>query len=133
MYLTPRNWLVLTPILIALIPLVMMAGFMGKYGYGPGEAWAATMRIPVARTEYAKRFSEDELRKVREEMDDHTVVELIGIPLERRKKDTVWHYSLPRDGAEWYHTRQVFFKRDPLGILRVTGVHSGFQAEVPSE
>lgn len=124
---TQRTWLFLTPLLIAAVPVLMMGWYMLDLGYGVGDAWAATMRLPVARTDYAMRFSDDELRRVRVDLDDRTVVELLGIPLDKGVKDTVWDYSLPSEGATWYHARQVHFERDQLGILRVRRVVSEFR------
>jgi hypothetical protein len=115
-----KNWYLLTPALIVLIPGLIMIYCSVIYGYSMEESGQVVLHIGSTSTRYGQGFSEGNFRLVRGGMDGKAVFNLLKVPMERNlPEDTEWRYSLPSSGAQYYHERAVIMARDSKGIPRV--------------
>jgi hypothetical protein len=115
-----KNWYLLTPALIVLIPGLIMIYCSVIYGYSTAEAGQVVLHIGSTSTRYGQGFSEGNFRLVRSGMDGKAVFNLLKVPMERNlPEDTEWRYSLPSSGAQYYHERTVIMARDAKGVPRV--------------
>lgn len=115
-----KNWYLLTPALIVLIPVLMMVFCMVNYGYGVTEAMKAVRYAGSTSTRYAQGFTERKFKLVRVGMDGRSVYNTIKNPMERNMpEDTEWRYSLPSSGTEYYHERTLVLEKDKNGVPRV--------------
>lgn len=123
-----KNWYLLTPAVILVIPALIALSFSVRYGYSATESVEALQHLGSSGTRYAIDFSERDFRLVRVGMDPPGVRNIIGIPMERNiPEDTHWRYSLPASGASYYHERTLVFARDKNGMPRVTERVSRFK------
>ncbi len=115
-----KNWYLLTPAVILLIPALMVLYCSISYGYGLSESMKAVRYFGSTGTRYAQGFSEHKYKLVRIGMDGKVVYNTLKNPMERNiPEDTEWRYSLPASGAEYYHERTLVFEKDKNGIPRV--------------
>ncbi|MFO1483225.1 MAG: hypothetical protein U1F71_07630 [Verrucomicrobiaceae bacterium] len=115
-----RNWYLLTPAVILLIPAMMILFCSVNYGYSFSESWNALRHFGSTGTRYAQGFSERKFRMVQIGMDGRTVYNIVRNPMERNVPvDNEWRYSLPASGAEYYHERTLILEKDAKGIPRV--------------
>lgn len=115
-----KNWYLLTPALIALIPALMMLFCSLNYGYGMEEAFKAIRHIGSTNTRYGQGFSERKFSMVHVGMDGKAVYNMLKTPMERNlPEDTEWRYSLPGSGTQYYHERIIVMAKDAKGIPRV--------------
>lgn len=115
-----KNWYLLTPALIILIPGLIMLYCTSIYGYSMAEAGQVVLHIGSTGTRYGQGFSEGNFRLVRSGMDGKAVFNLLKVPMERNQpEDTEWRYSLPASGAQYYHERAIIMARDGKGVPRV--------------
>ncbi|MEZ5387341.1 MAG: hypothetical protein R3F13_17665 [Prosthecobacter sp.] len=115
-----KNWYLLTPALIILIPGLMMLYCNLIYGYSMSESAQVVRHFGSTSTRYGQGFSEGNFRLVRVGMDGKSVFNLLKVPMERNlPEDTRWRYSLPSSGTQYYHERVVVMGPDAKGIPRV--------------
>lgn len=115
-----KNWYLLTPAVIVLIPALMVAFCSVKYGYSLPEAMKSVRYFGSTGTRYAQGFSERDFRLVKTGMNPKSVYDLIRNPMERNMpEDTEWRYTLPASGTNYYHERTLIFERDKSGMPRV--------------
>ncbi len=124
-----KNWYLLTPAVILLIPALMVLFCTANYGYSIAESWKAVSHFGSTSTRQAQGFTERKFKAVRVGMDGRTVYSLIKNPMERNMpEDTQWRYTLPGSGAQYYHERTLVFEKDKNGIPRVTDKISRFHS-----
>ncbi len=115
-----KNWYLLTPAAIVLIPALLVLYCSVSYGYGMSESLKAVRYLGSTGTRYAQGFSERNFKLVKTGMSPQTVYQLVKNPMERNMpEDTEWQYSLPASGTSYYHERTLIFERDKNGVLRV--------------
>lgn len=115
-----KNWYLLSPALILLIPALMVLYYSVNFGYSAAESWNAVRHFGSANTRYAQGFTERKFRSVQIGMDGRTVYQIIKNPMERNMpEDTHWSYSLSGSGAQYYHERALLLEKDANGIPRV--------------
>lgn len=115
-----KNWYLLTPALILLIPALMVLFYTVNYGYSPAEALKAVRHFGSTSTRQSIEFSERKFKMLRVGMDGRSVYATIKNPMERNvPEDTEWRYTLPGSGAEYYHERTIILEKDKNGIPRV--------------
>lgn len=116
MRLKNKTWF-LIPAVIIVLPLMLAAWYMLAYGYAWSDAMGSVLHFGGCKTRYAQKFSESSLNRVKPGMKGDEVFKLIGAPMEGHlidgKPAPVWKYSLPRDGAAYYHERAVIFHVPP--------------------
>lgn len=112
-----KHWYFLIPVVIAAIPVLLMAWYVSSFGYSWSEAWNCVKHFGQCRTRYAQKFSESQLARITPGMKGDKVFELIGNPMEGHIKDgkpaPVWRYSLPEASAAYYHERAIIFDLPP--------------------
>lgn len=115
-----KNWYFLTPAILVLIPALMVLFCSVKYGYNLSESMKAVRYFGSTGTRYSQGFSERNFLLVRMGMDPKSVYNVLRNPMERNvPEDTIWRYSLPASGTQYYHERTLVFERDKNGIPRV--------------
>jgi len=114
-----KNWYLLTPALLALIPALMLLFCSVNYGYSMAESLKAIRHFGSTSTRYGQGFSERNFSLVRVGMDGKAVYNSLKTPMERNLEDTEWRYSLPGAGTEYYHERVIVMAKDAKGIPRV--------------
>jgi len=115
-----KNWYLLTPAALVLVPLLMVVFCMVNYGYDIPESMKAVTHLGSTGTRYGQGFSERKFKMVRAGMDGNAVFNTLKVPMERNvPEDTHWRYSLPASGAECYHERTIIMQPDKNGIPRV--------------
>jgi hypothetical protein len=115
-----KNWYLLTPVAIVVVPMLMIAYCMVSYGYELPEAMKAVRHFGVTSTRYGQGFSERKFKMVRVGMDGNAVFNTLKVPMERNvPEDTEWRYSLPASGARYYHERTLIMAQDKNGVPRV--------------
>lgn len=115
-----KNWYLLSPAAILLIPVLMVLFCMVNYGYSVSESMKAVRYFGSTGTRYSQGFSERNFKLVRLGMDGRSVYSTIKNPMERNMpEDTEWRYSLPASGTEYYHERTIILEKDKNGIPRV--------------
>lgn len=115
-----KNWYLLSPAAILLIPVLMVLFCMVNYGYSVSESMKAVRYFGSTGTRYSQGFSERNFKLVRLGMDGRSVYGTIKNPMERNMpEDTEWRYSLPASGTEYYHERTIILEKDKNGIPRV--------------
>ncbi|HBJ88233.1 MAG TPA: hypothetical protein DDZ88_31140 [Verrucomicrobiales bacterium] len=115
-----KNWYLLTPAALVLVPLLMIAFCMVNYGYDFTESIKAVRHVGSTSTRYGQGFSERKFKMVRVGMDGKAVYNTLKTPMERNvPEDTEWRYSLPSSGTEYYHERIIIMEQDKNGIPRV--------------
>lgn len=120
-----RNWYYFTPAVIVAVPLLMGVYSMVNWGYGFAESMNALMHFGSSDTRYAVKFTEDKFHRIRPGIDGRQVFNLVGVPYEGQGTNR-WEYSLPQDGAKYYHERAVLFTKDATGKPIVKKVVSRF-------
>jgi hypothetical protein len=124
-----KNWYLLTPTAILLIPALMVLFCTINYGYSISESMKAVRQFGSTSTRYAQGFTERKFKMVRLGMDGRSVYNTIKNPMERNMpEDTEWRYSLPGIGAEYYHERIIILEKDKNGIPRVKQKISRFHS-----
>jgi hypothetical protein len=124
-----KNWYLLTPAAILLIPMLMVLFCTVNYGYSLSESMKAVRYFGSTSTRYSQGFSERKFKMVKVGMDGRTVYNTIRNPMERNMpEDTEWRYSLPGAGTEYYHERTLILAQDKNGIPRVKQKLSRFHA-----
>jgi hypothetical protein len=116
-----RNWYYFTPAVIVAIPLIMGAFSMANWGYSFKESMTALLHFGSTDTRYAFHFTEEKFRNIRPGMDARTVGERLKNPMEGQL-GLVWKYSLPNEGAPYYHERTIVFEKDAQNTPRVKEV-----------
>jgi hypothetical protein len=115
-----KNWYLLTPAALVLVPLLMIVFCMVNYGYDFPESMKAVRHVGSTSTRYGQGFSERKFKLVRVGMDGQAVYNMLKTPMERNvPEDTEWRYSLPSSGTEYYHERVIIMERDKNGVPRV--------------
>lgn len=115
-----KNWYLLTPAAIVLIPALMVLFCSVNYGYGLSESLKAVRYFGSTGTRYAQGFSERKFKLVKPGMDGKSVYNTLRNPMERNMpEDTEWKFSLPASGTNYYHERTLVFEKDKNGIPRV--------------
>ncbi len=115
-----KNWYLLTPAAIVIVPLLMVIFCVVNYGYDIPESLKAVRHIGSTSTRYGQGFSERKFKMVRTGMDGNAVFNTLKVPMERNMpEDTEWRYSLPASGTEYYHERTIIMQRDKNGVQRV--------------
>lgn len=115
-----KNWYLLTPAAILLIPALMVLFCCVNYGYSVPEAMKAVRYFGSTGTRQAQGFTERKFKMVHLGMDGRTVYNTIKNPMERNMpEDTEWRYTLPASGTDYYHERTLVFEKDKNGIPRV--------------
>lgn len=115
-----KNWYLLTPALIVLIPLLMAVYCTISYGYSFSESMKAVRYFGSTSTRYSQGFTERNFKLVRLGMDGRSVYNVIKNPMQRNMpEDTEWRYSLPGSGTEYYHERVLILEPDKNGVPRV--------------
>ncbi|MDZ4405167.1 hypothetical protein [Prosthecobacter sp.] len=115
-----KNWYLLTPAAILLIPMLMVLFCTVNYGYSLSESMKAVRYFGSTSTRYSQGFSERKFKMVRLGMDGRSVYNTIKNPMERNlPEDNEWLYSLPGAGTEYYHERIIILEKDKNGIPRV--------------
>lgn len=115
-----KNWYLLTPALILLIPVLMVLFCTVNYGYSLSESMKAVRYFGSTNTRYAQGFSERKFKMVRLGMDGRSVYNTIKNPMERNiPEDNEWRYSLPGAGTGYYHERTIILEQDKNGVPRV--------------
>lgn len=108
-----RRWYYFAPVVLLLIPVLLVLLFSFKFGYGMSEAWRAVQHMGQSSTRYTQRFAERNFDKVRPGMTAKQVYDIMSIQPFERHGDTKWEYSLPQDGAQYFHERTLLLERDP--------------------
>lgn len=115
-----KNWYLLTPLALILIPALLFAHYTTKFGYETADALNATRYFLVSGTRYTANYAEVNFRRLRPGMDGRTVYQVMGMqPFERHDNDSRWIYALPKPGATAYHERVVVLERDAANVPRV--------------
>lgn len=115
-----KNWYLLTPAAIVLIPALMVLFCSVNYGYGLSESLKAVRYFGSTGTRHAQGFSERKFKLVKIGMDGKSVYNTLRNPMERNMpEDTEWKYTLPASGTNYYHERTLIFEKDKNGIPRV--------------
>lgn len=115
-----KNWYLLTPAAIVLIPALMVLFCKVNYGYDFSESMKAVRYFGSTGTRYGQGFSERNFKLVKPGMNPQAVHGLLKVPMERNMpEDTEWRYSLPASGTNYYHERVLIFERDKSGMPRV--------------
>lgn len=95
-----KNWYLLTPATILLVPALIALFCMVNYGYSFSESMKYISHIGSTGTRYSQEFSERKFKMLRPGMDGRSVYNVIRNPMERNMpEDTEWRYSLPASGA----------------------------------
>lgn len=105
-----KNWYLVVPAVLIMLPLVMTFYISTTYGYTMGQAWEVFKTSTQQETKFQKlKFTESKFKSIRPGMSGREVFELLGVPLERHLDDTLWHYSLPLHGSQtqYYHERTI--------------------------
>lgn len=114
-----KNWYFVVPVVLILVPVLMTGYISLKYDYSMADAWLVFKTSGQAKTKFQSiKFSESAFKKIRPGMTGRDVFELLGTPLERHDDDTMWKYSLPVSGAEYFHERTVILEK---GTGKVAG------------
>ena len=115
-----KNWYLLTPAALVLVPTLMIAFCMVNYGYEIPEAMKAVRHFGVTSTRYGQGFTERKFKMVRLGMDGNAVFNMLKVPMERNvPEDTEWRYSLPSSGTQYFHERTIIMGPDKNGVPRV--------------
>lgn len=124
-----KNWYLLTPALILLIPGLMILFYTVSYSYSLSDSLRAVRHFGSTSTRQSIGFSERKFKMLRVGMDGRTVYNTIKNPMERNTpEDTQWRFTLPGSGAEYYHERTIILEKDSNGIPRVKERISRFHA-----
>lgn len=114
-----KNWYLLTPALILVIPALIILFFTVNYGYSFNDSFKAFCHFGSSSTRYSQGFSESKFSAVRVGMDGRQVYGIIKNPFERLNEDTEWRYALPNGQAKYYHERTIILEKDKNGVPRV--------------
>ena len=126
-----KNWYFLVPGVLIALPALVIAMYMGIYGYTWSDALHSAMHFSDSKTTYAIKYSDSGLAKITPGMEGRTVYELIGQPLEGHivgvKPGTNWIYSTAGAQHHSYHERAVIFDLNGAGgVPRVKQVVKRF-------
>jgi hypothetical protein len=117
-----KNWYLVVPAILILLPLVMTFYISTTYGYTMSQSWEVFKTSTQAETKFQRlKFTEGKFKSIQPGMSGREVFELLGVPLERHLNDTLWHYSVPLHGSEtkYYHERSILLQP---GTGKVTSV-----------
>jgi hypothetical protein len=121
-----RNWYLFTPLILIVVPALVLAFYMGSYGYEFGEAREALQHFVQSSTRYSQGYSDTKFGSIRPGMDGRRVFEVVGLPFERHDNDAQWIYSLPKGTTPYYHERIILFDRDKNNVPHVKAVVKRF-------
>lgn len=117
-----KNWYLLIPAALLGAPALMALYISASYGYSFGESVECLKAIGKEKTKFAPfGYSESDFVRIQPGMSGRDVFELVDKPIERHDNDSVWLYSVPVDGATYYHERKVLMDKG-----KVTGVIKRF-------
>lgn len=117
-----KNWYLLSPAAILLIPVLMVLFCMVNYGYSVSESMKAVRYFGSTGTRYSIGFTERNFKLVRIGMDGRSVYNTIKNPMQGNDPGAdvaTWSYSLPSSGTDYYHERAIILEKDKNGIPRV--------------
>lgn len=115
-----KNWYLLTPALILLVPVLIALFCTINYGYSFSESMKSVRYFGSSSTRYGQGFTERKFKMVRIGMDGASVYNIIKVPMQRNlPEDTEWRYTLPGSGTEYYHERSIIMEPDKSGRPRV--------------
>ena len=124
-----KNWYLLTPLLLVILPALTWLYYFGVFGYSPSEATEALTHFFQSSTRYAGS-AKDKFDFIKPGMDGRTVYEKIGMPFEGQT-GLEWRYSLPTGTTPYYHQRKIIFER-VNGIPRVKALVKDFHTPEPT-
>ena len=117
-----KNWYLVVPAILLGAPLLMALYISASYGYSFGESVECLKAIGQEKTKFAPiGYSESAFKRIEPGMSGAQVFQLVQMPLERHENDSVWLYSVPVAGAQYYHERKVLLDRG-----KVTGTIARF-------
>lgn len=117
-----KNWYLIIPAVLLGMPALMALYISSSYGYSFGESVEVLKAMGKEKTKFSPiGFSESKFKRIEPGMMGKDVFELVHMPLERHDNDTRWLYSVPVDGAQYYHERTVLLEKG-----KVTGVITRF-------
>ena len=117
-----KNWYLLTPALILLIPALLVLFFSINFGYSLSDSMKAVRYFGSSSTRYSLGFSERKFKMVKVGMDGGKVYNTIMNPMEGHVPGAdiaEWRYSLPNGQTDYYHERIIILEKDKNGIPRV--------------
>ncbi len=120
MNLLKKYWYVVLAVLMMLTPVVMVGYISIAYRYSVADAWVAFKTMGEENTKFQHlKFTEANFAKITPGMRGSEVFELLGLPLERQQEDTIWRYSVPVDGAKYYHERVIRMEKGTGKVAEV--------------